>query len=149
MNLVIKDEKILRTKSEEVKLPLSQEDKDLLKDMYRFVKDSNNAVGLAAIQFGVPKRMCVIIDGQGHNYKLVNPKIISRSTKQSYCAEGCLSIDKDIKTPIGRSETVKVVAYDAIQNKGVVINTSGYLARILQHEIDHMDGILFTDYLTK
>lgn len=138
---------ILRSTSSEVKLPLSEEDKVLLTEMYKYVKDNEGkAVGLSAIQVGVPKRMCAI-RYNGINYKLVNPKILNHSADKEFYAEGCLSVPEDHDEPVGRYKSIKVYAFDAITNKYVLINAVGYLARILQHEIDHMDGKLYTDYI--
>ncbi len=148
MNNIIKaPNPILHEVSEQVRLPLSKEDKQLLDEMYAYVKDpESRAIGLSAVQVGVLKRMCaIIIDNQ--RYKLVNPRIIKRSRELTYYPEGCLSVPQDYDDPIKRYESVSVMAYDAIQNKNIIINAHGLLARCLQHEIDHMDGILFIDRL--
>ena len=146
-NIVTVPNPILHEVSEPVKLPLSKEDKQLLDEMYAYVKDPDSgAIGLSAVQVSVLKRMCaIIIDNQ--RYKLVNPRIIKRSKEVTYHSEGCLSVPQEIDEPVKRYESVSVMAYDAIQNKNIIINAYGLLARCLQHEIDHMDGILFTDRL--
>ena len=64
-------------------------------------------------------------------------------------AEGCLSVPEDHNEKIGRFQSVKVWAYDAITNSNVMIDAGGYLSVILQHELDHMDGKLYIDYLNK
>ena len=142
---------ILRKVSEEVKLPLSKEDKAILDELYSYVKvNTDIAAGISAIQVGIPKRMCAvrtIIGDKLYNYKLVNPKIVSHSSKKYYLEEGCLSVDEEHHELIGRYDQVMVMAYDAIQNKNITIHTSGWLARVLQHEIDHMNGILYIDYI--
>lgn len=143
---------ILREISEPVKLPLSVDDRKILDEMYSFVKDpASNAVGLSAIQIGIKKRMCVIrlVGEKTIGYKLVNPKIIKRSANKYYLEEGCLSVDEEHHEVIGRYDQVTVMAFDAIQNKNIIINTSGFLARVLQHEIDHMDGKLYIDYINE
>ena len=151
MKIVKYPDPILRTVSKPVTLPLSKEDKELLDNMFSYVKENQEtAVGLSAVQVGVPKRMCAIrvkIDGKTVAYKLVNPQIISRSSKMIFNAEGCLSVPEDHEENIGRHQSVKVWAYDAISNSKVVIDAKGYLAIILQHEIDHMDGKLYIDYI--
>ena len=142
----------LREISEQVNLPLSAEDRQVLDEMYAYIKDQNSgAVGISAIQIGIAKRMCAIrITGERTiGYKLVNPKIIKHSAKKYYLEEGCLSVDEEHHELIGRYDQVTVMAYDAIQNKNIIINASGWLARVLQHEIDHMDGILYIDYIKK
>ncbi len=138
----------LRTKSAEVSLPLSKEDKALLDEMYAYVKEHTyEAVGLSAIQIGVAKRMCAIrfTGEKTSGYKLVNPRIIKHSNDLEYMPEGCLSIDKEYSENVPRWKSISVMAYDVIQNKTIIINASGWQARVLQHEIDHMNGILFID----
>ena len=151
MNEIIKDE-LLHMSSSLVPLPLSAEDKKLLDEMYAWVRDhKDEAVGLSAVQVGIPKRMCAIRsshDGHIFNYKLVNPKIIMRGPKSFVHHEGCLSVLGD-GVDIRRFESVTVTGYDAITNKNVLIKASGFEAAILQHELDHMDGILITDKAVK
>ena len=153
MEIVKMPNPILKSISKEVKLPLSKEDKDLLDEMYKYVKEhKEEAVGLSAVQVGQLKRMCAIrfsIDGKTRGYKLVNPRIISHSSKLMFNPEGCLSVDEHHDEPIPRYSEVKVVAFDTITNSNVCINARGYEAIILQHEIDHMDGKLYIDYITK
>jgi len=146
---------ILRVESKSVSLPLSKEDKELLDEMFKYVKDhSDEAVGLSAVQVGSLKRMCAIRAKIGTKtgtktvaYKLVNPKIMSHSSKMMFNSEGCLSVDEQHEENIGRYQSVKVWAYDAITNSNVVIDANGYLAIILQHEIDHMNGKLYIDHI--
>lgn len=141
---------VLKQISEPVKLPLSKEDKALLDEMYSWLKEhSEEAIGLAAVQFGVLKRMCVIKIKDAGNFKLVNPKIVKHSQKCTFIPEGCLSVPENIETPVKRWASVMVTGFDAITGKNVVINATGLLARCLQHEIDHMDGIEFTERLIK
>jgi len=139
----------LKEISEAVKLPLSNEDRAIIDDMYSWLKENNDkAIGLAAVQIGILKRMCVI-KVPGANYKLVNPRIIKHSKDFTFIPEGCLSVPDEIDTPVQRYANVIVSAYDAITNKNVIINAYGLLARCLQHEIDHMNGIEFTERLVK
>ena len=150
IDIIKEPDPILKQISEPVKLPLSKEDKAILDEMYTWLKDnSDKAIGLAAVQTGVLKRMCVIKIKDAGNYKLVNPKIVKHSANCTYIPEGCLSVKEEINDPVKRYATVMVVGYDAITNKNVTINASGLLARCLQHEIDHMDGIEFTDRIEK
>lgn len=152
MNIIRYPDPILREISEPVKLPLSSEDRRVLDNMYSWVKEhSTEAVGLSAIQFGIAKRMCAIriTRDKTIGYKLVNPKIVKHSSKQVYATEGCLSVAQDHDEGIPRWESVTVMAFDAIQNKNIIINASGWEARVLQHEIDHMDGKLYIDYITE
>lgn len=142
----------LRQISEPVKLPLSKEDRKLIDDMYKWVKEnSDKAVGLSAIQIGIPKRMCAIryvTKNSSFSYKLINPEIVRRSSEAIIGSEGCLSVE-DTRGLVSRSESVTVTGFDAITNKKVRISASGFKAAILQHEIDHMDGILYIDKLVE
>lgn len=142
---------VLRQISEPVKLPLSREDRKLIEDMYKWVKEnSDTAVGLSAIQVGIPKRMCAIryvTKNSSFSYKLVNPEII-RSSGTIVGTEGCVSIDNNSGL-VERAETVTVTGFDAITNKKVRLIVSGFRAAILQHEIDHMNGILYIDKLVE
>lgn len=151
MNILKYPNDVLRQVSEPVSLPISQEDKSLLDSLFNYVKEhSGEAVGLSAVQVGVLKRMCAIRfsrNGKTISYKLVNPKIISHSNKKIYNMEGCLSVAKECDGTVGRWDSVKVYAFDLITNKYIVINAVGYESIILQHEIDHMDGKLFIDYI--
>ena len=155
MNEIVKSpNEILHQVSAQVKLPLTAEDRKLLDEMYSWLKEHNDtAVGLSAVQVGVLKRLCVIRhtmpSGKIANYKLANPKIIKHSVKQVHFPEGCLSVNEVIDAPVTRYEQVTVMGYDAIQNKSIIVEASGFLARIFQHEIDHMDGILFIDRIEK
>lgn len=164
---IIKDKNpIMRKKSAPVELPLSQKDKDTLDWMLQYLKNSQDpeyvekhhvrpGVGLAAIQIGLLKRMfCVYIDqGDGDIFQVefVNPRIIESSVKK--CAiqsgEGCLSVDKDIPGLVHRSYKIKIVGYDAITGENVEISASGYLAVVLQHEYDHLDGLFYYDRIDK
>lgn len=165
---IIKDNNdLIRRKSIDVSLPLSNEDRNLLLDMLKYVDNSTieeiaekenlrPAVGISAIQIGVPKKMTAIIlkDGEGkkiYEYALVNPKIISNSIEKSYLAtgEGCLSVAEEHDGYVYRSARVKVKGFDILQNKEVLIKADGYLSVVLQHELDHFKGILFYDHINK
>lgn len=101
-------------------------------------------VGLAAPQVGISKRVIVVDIGEGL-FKLANPEIVSSSDIQDG-AEGCLSVP-DVVGNVKRSEHVKVKALNEDGDE-VTIEASGYLARAFQHEIDHLNGIIFTDKAT-
>ena len=101
-------------------------------------------VGLAAPQVGISKRVIVVDIGEGL-FKLVNPEIVASSGIQDG-AEGCLSLP-DVVGNVKRSERVTVKALDENGNE-VTIEATGYLARAFQHEIDHLNGIIFTDKAT-
>lgn len=165
---IIKDDNdLIRQKSLDVSLPLNSEDKETLQAMLKYVDDSTieeiaekenlrPAVGISAIQIGIPKKMTAIIlkDEEGkkvYEYALVNPKIVSNSIEKAYLSsgEGCLSVPNEHEGYIYRSARVKVKGYDLIQDKEIEIKASGYLAIVLQHELDHFKGILFYDHINK
>ena len=165
---IIKDDNdLIRQKSSDVSLPISEEDKQLLLDMLKYVDDSTieeiaqeknlrPAVGISAIQLGIPKKLTAVIlkDENGkkvYEYALVNPKIISNSIEKSYLTsgEGCLSVVDEREGFIYRSARIKVKGYDILQDKEIIIKADGYLAIVLQHELDHFKGILFYDHINK
>lgn len=160
----------VRQKSLPVSLPLSKEDEELLNDMFQYVKESCDpelaekknlrpAVGISAIQVGVPKKMTAVIvhdiDSSGnqvtYEFKLVNPRIVSSSVQKAYLAngEGCLSVEEDHPGIIQRSARITFEAYDLIRNDYIKVRARGYLAIVLQHEFDHFDGILYYDHINK
>lgn len=111
----------------------------LLDDMKETVKDANGA-GLAAPQVAVLKRVCVVDTDDGY-FELVNPVITSQSGEQSG-VEGCLSVPKKYGTVV-RPMKVHVKAQDRFGNE-VKYKVSGFTARAFCHEIDHLDGIVYT-----
>jgi peptide deformylase len=106
----------------------------------------NDGVGLAAPQIGQPVRIAVVDEtgGQREPYVLINPEITSASSEIAEDEEGCLSIP-DIRLKVKRPISISVTAYNQNGEKVVIENAEGLLARALQHEIDHLDGILFVD----
>jgi len=133
---------------EEITAELRQLIEDMVETMY-----AAPGVGLAAPQVGVLKRIIVIDIGNDdaekkrpHQlFKLVNPVIVE-GRGETVCDEGCLSVP-DIRENVKRKEWVKVEALDE-NGQPVVIETDGLLAICLQHEIDHLDGVLFIDNLS-
>jgi peptide deformylase len=119
---------------------------DLVETMHAY-----RGVGLAANQVGVAQRVLVIEvpgDEEGapsHRYAMVNPVVLERSGSE-VAEEGCLSIP-GIYDDVTRSLRVKVEFSDAHGNRGV-LEAEGYLARAIQHEVDHLDGVLFVDRLS-
>lgn len=161
---IIKDSNpIMRKRSLPVTLPLSDEDKDILDSMLdHLIKSQDDeyakkhnirpGVGLAAIQLGILKRMFCVYIGNGKDsvkYQLVNPKIIETSVKKAALAggEGCLSVDKNHDGLVHRYYKIKIKGYDAIRDEEIVITASGYLAIVLQHEYDHLDGKFYYDHI--
>lgn len=122
----------------------------LADDMFETMLDAPG-VGLAAPQIGKSLRLIVVHvpededDGREEaSYRLLNPEIIKKHGSQTG-AEGCLSIP-GWAGEVERAETITVKAFD-MDNKPVRMKASGYLAVVLQHEIDHLDGILFPDHI--
>jgi peptide deformylase len=136
---------ILHKKTEKIKDPQSLEIKELVLDMLETL-EQNNGLGLAAPQVGKSLRLCVI-KLAGKTHILINPKIKSKSWRKTVQEEGCLSFPGEF-IPIKRSVTVKVKAQNR-SGKTILISAEGLLSRALQHEIDHLDGILFIDKLPK
>ena len=115
----------------------------LASDMDDTMRDAPG-VGLAAPQVGVPRRLFVFDDGETRG-ALANPEITWRSDETQEGEEGCLSIP-GVFFPVVRAERVRVSAQD-LNGAPVEMEGDGLLARIFQHEIDHVDGILFLDRL--
>lgn len=140
---------ILRQISQKVE-SIDAETKKLLSDMLETMYKANGA-GLAAPQIGLLKRV-VVIDAarKGEKpapYKMVNPRIVWHSEELQECQEGCLSIPNQF-APVQRFEAVKVEYLDE-NGKACTLDAQGFLAVAVQHELDHLDGIVFIDHLSK
>ncbi|GAA0446152.1 peptide deformylase [Lentibacillus halophilus] len=153
----------LRKQTQEVTVPPSEEDQQLLKDMLTFIQNSQDeeladkyqlraGVGLAAPQLGVSKRLCAVhfedFKGVIHSYQLVNPRIVSHSVEKAYLSsgEGCLSVDRDVEGYVPRYARITVKASDMEGNE-YKLRLRNFAAIVVQHEIDHLDGIMFYDYI--
>lgn len=139
---------VLRKVAEPVE-EITDEIRQLARDMLEIMYDSDG-VGLAAPQIGVSKRI-IIVDVEPHDpskdpIALINPEIVDRQGQES-TEEGCLSVP-DIKGEVKRAERVTVEGLDLGGNK-VRIEATELLARALQHEIDHLNGVLFIDHLSR
>ena len=153
-DLVIYPNEVLSKKCEDVKLPLSKEDEELLNAMYDFVKNHETAVGLAAPQFGVNKRMLVIRykypNGQVFNCKMVNPRILTQGQGRDVYVvvggESCLS-EPDLRVEVIRKKHVVLMGYDVIAGGNVYYPLHNFVAAIAQHEVDHLNGILLHNYI--
>ena len=147
--ILIEPDKLLRQISQPVN-KVNKEIQSLLDDMLETMY-SANGIGLAAIQIGIPKNLIVIDlltkEKKKNPMYFVNPKIIKQSLKMSKYDEGCLSLPSlfaEIQRP---SECdVEYLDYDG---KKKILKATGLLATCIQHEIDHLKGILFIDYLSK
>ena len=136
-------EEVLRKKSVPV-LPeeINDEFRALLSEMFTTM-DEANGVGLAAPQININKRFFVVTADGDVRRVFINPEIISTSAELSEYEEGCLSIPKIYET-IVRPAKVTVQALDE-NGKHFTLDAEGLLARIIQHENDHLDGIVFID----
>ena len=136
------DDEILRKKSKVVE-SVDDEIRQILYDMADTMYNTENGGGLAAPQVGILKQLVVIDMGQGL-IKLVNPKIIKKEGKQKVI-EGCLSIPNTFGKLI-RPAKVTVQALDE-NGEEIIVTGTGGLAKCFCHEIDHLDGVLFTDLI--
>jgi peptide deformylase len=163
---IVKDsDPALRDKSVQVPIPMLKKDIALGKSLMRYVHDSRDeekaekynlkaAVGIAAPQIGIQRAiLCVMVDEevddelQTIDYLLANPKIISQSVQLAALktGEGCLSVVGVHNGYVYRNARIKVRAFDILKQEQIEFRASGYLAIVLQHEIDHLSGILFYD----
>ena len=147
--ILTEPDKFLRQVSKSV-LKVTDEERRLMDDMLETMYDANG-IGLAAIQVGVPKRILVIDLGKKENKNMplffVNPKIIKKNDKLGTYEEGCLSVpDQFAEIDRPNKCTVEYLDYNG---KKKVLDADGLLATCLQHEMDHLEGILFIDYLSK
>lgn len=145
-------------------LPVAKEDQDVLRCMLQYLRNSQDpdiskkyklrpGSGLSANQIGLNKRMFVALFEEGnqmHEYMLMNPKIIRHSLNMIYLpkGEGCLSINRKINGYVPRYERIKVKAYD-ILGQEIILQFNGYGAILMQHEIDHLNGIMFYDRINQ
>tara|TARA_B100000686_G_scaffold342808_1_gene422596 strand:+ start:568 stop:1092 length:525 start_codon:yes stop_codon:yes gene_type:complete len=147
--ILIEPDPILRRKCE----PINQVNNEIQKLMNDMLKTMYEApgIGLAAIQIGILKRIVVIDISRDEDKKnplfMVNPEITYRSNKTSIYEEGCLSLPgqfAEIERPAECQ--LKYIDYDGRPKE---LKANGLLSTCIQHEIDHLDGILFIDYLSK
>lgn len=164
-NIVKDDSSLLRQKSQDVSLPLNKEDQQLMEDLLTYVRDSTDeelaekyqlrpAVGIAAVQVGVLKKMLAIViheEDETIEHALVNPKIVSHSLQKAYLkgGEGCLSAQCEHEGYVIRAARISVEGFDVLKNEMVKIRARGYEAIVLQHELDHFQGIMYYDHINK
>ena len=141
--------KILRQVSMPVE-KVGKEEQVLMDDMLETMYEAKG-IGLAAIQIGVPKRIIVMdIENKDKEKKpmyFVNPIIKNKNSNHSTYEEGCLSVPNQF-AEVNRPSTCEVEYLDYNGSKKV-LKATGLLATCIQHEIDHLEGILFIDYLSK
>lgn len=165
IKILNENNKLLKTRSEEVSFPLSVEDKQLIKDLIIYLKmtqdekisekyDLRPGMGMAFIQVGIPKRIFVIAneneDGSFEEYIIINPKIVSNSKELVYVGEGegCLSVDRETEGIVPRYARINI-EYQDINGQKHSMRAREEISIAFQHEIDHLNGILFTDKIDK
>lgn len=158
-------DKRLRLVSKDVEFPLSEKEKRTIDEMIEFLRNSQipelsekydlrPGMGLSAIQLGIAKRYFVVVNeldpGEFETYVLINPKIISNSVEKIYveAGEGCLSVNRDVDGIIPRYARVTMEGYD-IEGRKIHVRAREELAICFQHEMDHLNGILFMDHIDK
>ncbi len=134
-----KDE-ILRKKSREV-TNINDRLRTLIDDMFETMDDADG-VGLAAPQVGILKRVITVDDREGFRNYFINP-VITHKDGEEIGVEGCLSVPEKQGT-VKRATNIDI-KYKNLDGEEKTLNAKGFLARILQHEIDHLYGILYTD----
>lgn len=141
------DEKFLRRKTAEFdfKKFTPKEIRELIKKM-REAMEKADGIGLAANQIGLDMRVFVA-QVEGKFYSIFNPEITKTSKETDVAVEGCLSVPRIIDEVI-RPYRVTLKGFDRTGKK-ITIRAWGYLARVLQHEVDHLNGMLFIDHLKK
>ena len=148
-NIVIEPDPILRRKSSVIE-KVNDEIRNLLDDMLETMYNAPG-IGLAAVQIGILKRIIVIDISKGDEEKkplfLINPEITFRSKETSVYEEGCLSVPNQF-AEIDRPKKCEVEYLDYNGDKKI-LKADGLLATCIQHEMDHLEGILFIDYLSK
>ena len=146
--ILTEPDQFLRQKSQNVE-SVDDEIRRLMQDMLETMYAAPG-IGLAAIQVGVPKRIIVIDLSKEEEKKplfFVNPKIISKSNNNATYEEGCLSVPGQF-AEIDRPDRCHIIYLD-YSGKKQELKAEGLLATCIQHEMDHLEGILFIDYLSK
>ena len=143
-------DKILRKKTNKV-VKIDNETIELVRDMFTTMRNANG-IGLAANQVGADKAIFVVDISGVEDYEstkpmtIINPRIIERSEEKIKMEEGCLSIP-DVRSEIERPKEI-IITYQDVDLNEHTIKVGDVMARVMQHEYDHLQGILFTDYLT-
>lgn len=165
VNILDEKDKRLRIKSKEVTFPLSSAEKDLIKrsidhlrysqiESYSKKYNLRPGMGLAFPQLGINKRIIIIVheyeDGKFNNYVFINPKIVSYSNEMiaTEAGEGCLSVNREVDGHVPRYARITVEGFD-IEGNPIKVRAREDLSIAFQHEIDHLDGILFYDRINK
>ncbi len=163
LNILDEKEPILRQISEEVTFPITKEDKKIIQqaidhltysqiEEYEKKYELRPGMGLAFPQLGINKRIIIIVheveENTFDNYVVINPVIVSNSEEMiaAEAGEGCLSVNREVDGHVPRYARVTVEGYDEDGNK-IRIRAREDLSIAFQHEIDHLNGILFFDHI--
>ena len=155
----------LRKTAEEMTFPLTTEEINLCDDLLTYLKNSHDllisekynlraGVGLAAPQVDVSKRVFALhitgMNGESISFVAINPKIISHSVEKTYLTsgEGCLSVDRNVEGFVPRYSRITIKAFDRDGNE-FKKRLRGLAAIAFQHELDHLNGIMFYDHIDK
>jgi len=145
LKIIQESDPVLRKKAELIKNPKSPEIKGLIADMIATMKKASG-IGLAAPQVGVPFRIFTV-NVEDKVYVFINPEVKNLSQDESSFEEGCLSVQK-IWGPVIRPKKLTIKALDE-DGEPIKIRAKGLLARVIQHEMDHLNGMLFIDKAEK
>ena len=165
LNILDEKDSRLRKISKDAAFPLSKEYKDIIKQIrtelrysqieeYEKKYNLRPGMGLAFPQLGINERIIVIVyeydNGKFEEYVVINPKIVSYSDEMiaAEAGEGCLSVNRDVEGHVKRHARVTVEGYDEDGNK-IRIRAREELAIAFQHEVDHLNGIIFYDRIDK
>ena len=155
----------LRKRAEEVTFPITTEDRELGESLLTYLKNSHDpeisekynlraGVGLAAPQVNVSKRIFALhlteLKGEPITFIAVNPKIISHSVEKTYLStgEGCLSVDRNVEGYVPRYARISIEAFD-LEGNQFKKRLKGLAAIAFQHELDHLNGVMFYDHIDK
>jgi len=145
MQIITLGNEILRQKADEIK-QIDEQTENLSKQMLEIIV-RDKGVGLAGPQIGIMKRIFVVHVKGDIERVFINPSILETSHETCKFEEGCLSVP-GIYADVVRSESIKIQAWNE-KGRPFTLETSGLLARVILHEYDHLDGILFLDRLTE
>ncbi len=165
LNILDEKDPHLRKTSKEAKLPLNDEYKNIIDRIITELRysqieelsekyDLRPGMGLAFPQLGINERIILIVheydEGKFNNYVVVNPKLVSYSDEMiaAEAGEGCLSVNREVEGHVVRHARVTIEGYDVDGNK-IRIRAREELSIAFQHELDHLNGILFYDRINK
>lgn len=145
LKILTNNHPLLRTETKEITEPTSRQIKKLAEEMIETMK-VKDGLGLAAPQIGQSLKM-IVINLKDEATILLNPKITRRSLRKETAEEGCLSLP-GVFGLVRRPKTIRLKALD-LNGQGLAFKAKGLLARVIQHEVDHLEGILFIDKVVK